>query len=1421
MRPAGSPTMCPAGSSPPRTRGLAPWYLPLFLFFSTVCLPVASASAPDNGTGTDHNYYSDGDDPCTKSPRSSLPCYLYSLVVPIPDTSMKSGFITMELTEGSCTHFKMSRITSSGDPASAALGLGLQGLGASCSLHFHVTGGTHGDVAADLAPGQSHVDFGLHSNKKTWKWDADGGGYTVPAAVSVSRCDSHVMVPSDGVHFSGSIAADILKPFASLVAGSVTKEINKMVCGQDTLDQINSLLTEEVKQVTAATEGLIVAATDGTVDPPAVPTDVAWVEWEKWTGVANAVGRWTDAHARTGIFPPLPAVVETERGDGPAVSVSEEETLCSYLGGGVSGLLMALTGGTGTVTIGGRGDILPLNFTLTSVEGYGTLVLSLAELEIGGLGSLSGLDFGLESHNAFFGKISASKVSLRANATVYVLNGDELLLREEFSIRYAATDANTAVRALLGIDREKIGRLALADVIMFGQQREDRTGRRHGGGIRPSPPVINWGCILPVLTVSALTDFRWNATVDDLTVTTLHSKGLLEDDIDRVLDHASEVVYGAFPEFVRDGIDGAVQGPLRNAINDAIAAVIARSSDGSTCHNKKEDTGRIFPWENSKDADMFRFDESWAIVGLARWLNDAVGPRGFNSVLSCFARHLPGNDDGDIVVRGPFSLVEWDGGSVTLDNVTVRNAATFTDFDILSPQDPHRIFSSLALGNSAPLGLSATLTTTLSPLGLVASVTPALALSSLSLSSGVLARYDLRSFGALVAGEALASPVCLAAPLENVRFYGTDGSLESLSAGVRLDVTGPGGGATYGVELPETVAATISEKMSNALNAAEIAVNSEVRNAVRAAPYVCTGEEMPHAKPEMPDPNGWRGFNGLTLAYLSVSAIFVGVLLVRGRTASEWGGTSATSSLEEDFLSDSLMEPLISDYKDAEEFLRATPTAAATAPPPPLIFHDSVPVHLRILVPSVILAAIVLFVFSNVAVGGSVEARIASDRAGGFDQKLSFYDCSLANTVADMWTAKVYPLSVLIALLSGVWPYVKLLAMLFAFAAPNWVCSEGGRERILVWLDALGKYSLIDAYVLVVTMVAFTFHFEPMELVTADIYVAPRFGFYGFLTATIISLVMGHVILYFHRRSAVRIDLSWLRSAEREPAFCNHRYVGEGVQFTATFKVLVAATMVLLFVLLAVGVQLECFAFDIGGVAGVVLGDEYAQRKYSLVSLGQAIPWVVGHEVGIGAIKATYFLFALVMPFSCLGILFVIFFVPLRAKTQVVLFVAAEVANAWGALEVFVFSMVAALLELSQFAAFIVQDYCSFINPILGQVMGDQLGGDNVCFSVRAKILLNSWPLMSGAILYCVVASSLLKLSHVVLEENIRENAAAGGEDANIENAEPDVIHFPLGVLLRSDWFVIRSPPDDARNMNFDLSEEVLFARKESLSSIR
>jgi uncharacterized paraquat-inducible protein A len=108
------------------------------------------------------------------------------------------------------------------------------------------------------------------------------------------------------------------------------------------------------------------------------------------------------------------------------------------------------------------------------------------------------------------------------------------------------------------------------------------------------------------------------------------------------------------------------------------------------------------------------------------------------------------------------------------------------------------------------------------------------------------------------------------------------------------------------------------------------------------------------------------------------------------------------------------------------------------------------------------------------------------------------FQFSLGNSVRDMWNAGVYPLSILIAVFSGSWPYIKLVIMLICWVSK---LSIKSREYLLMAIDMLGKWSLIDAFVMTLMMVAFQFHVGTgnvpgMDPANANVYVQPHWGFY-------------------------------------------------------------------------------------------------------------------------------------------------------------------------------------------------------------------------------------------------------------------------------------------------------------------------------------
>ena len=122
-----------------------------------------------------------------------------------------------------------------------------------------------------------------------------------------------------------------------------------------------------------------------------------------------------------------------------------------------------------------------------------------------------------------------------------------------------------------------------------------------------------------------------------------------------------------------------------------------------------------------------------------------------------------------------------------------------------------------------------------------------------------------------------------------------------------------------------------------------------------------------------------------------------------------------------------------------------------------------------------------------------------------------------------MWNAGTRSLAIMIALFSGVWPYTKLLITLFLWVMPPKLVSSERRGSMLHWLDVLGKWSMVDVFVLLMTLAFFRIAVEspelaflPDDLYSLNLVVVPMWGLYANMLAQLIAQLSSHVIIHYH-----------------------------------------------------------------------------------------------------------------------------------------------------------------------------------------------------------------------------------------------------------------------------------------------------------------
>ncbi|MBI1372964.1 MAG: hypothetical protein GC159_09410 [Phycisphaera sp.] len=125
--------------------------------------------------------------------------------------------------------------------------------------------------------------------------------------------------------------------------------------------------------------------------------------------------------------------------------------------------------------------------------------------------------------------------------------------------------------------------------------------------------------------------------------------------------------------------------------------------------------------------------------------------------------------------------------------------------------------------------------------------------------------------------------------------------------------------------------------------------------------------------------------------------------------------------------------------------------------------------------------------------------------------KLVFFqeDYSLIHSIRGMIEEHNYVLAVIIFSFSILFPFAKLAALLYLWFAP--IASEN-RRRSLVWLSVLGKWSMLDVFVVAILIVLT----QSKGYVDAE----PEIGVYLFALAIGLSLVVSLRI----EHAAKRVD---------------------------------------------------------------------------------------------------------------------------------------------------------------------------------------------------------------------------------------------------------------------------------------------------------
>jgi len=457
-------------------------------------------------------------------------------------------------------------------------------------------------------------------------------------------------------------------------------------------------------------------------------------------------------------------------------------------------------------------------------------------------------------------------------------------------------------------------------------------------------------------------------------------------------------------------------------------------------------------------------------------------------------------------------------------------------------------------------------------------------------------------------------------------------------------------------------------------------------------------------------------------------------------------------------------------------------------------------------VPVLLLMNAGLFVWSNCSTGATVEPTISIGlptglhwigyrffphqvgKDGVIHLKDDVFNFTLITSLKHFWKGEAYALAILIGGFSGCWPYIKLFTMMILWFVP---ATEKLRGKLLHWLDVLGKWSLVDAYVLCLMAVAFGFNTDRDIMgikIHVDIAVRPGWGVYSFVIATMWALCMSHYLTYIHRNAIESRELSphllkGMESPPHESLACRTYAPFPKRRRFACTKVGQIAVWFFLLSTLAItllGQLLRTFEFRFSGLADLILPPEKRNTAYSLVSLGALLP--AACEKG-GFLSGGYwawfmttmfFTFAMIVPLLMLLVLAILWGVPMTLQYTIKVFRFAQLIQAWAALDVFLVSIIAAVLEIGGLSAQVLGDafgdiqasMCTFLKALPPTLLDDILkivglpavtGELEHCmlFRVDAVLMEGCWMMLAGVAVWAFSTHLIMEFTDASINERL------------------------------------------------------------------
>ncbi len=517
---------------------------------------------------------------------------------------------------------------------------------------------------------------------------------------------------------------------------------------------------------------------------------------------------------------------------------------------------------------------------------------------------------------------------------------------------------------------------------------------------------------------------------------------------------------------------------------------------------------------------------------------------------------------------------------------------------------------------------------------------------------------------------------------------------------------------------------------------------------------------------------------------------------------------------------------------------------------------EEIPCILRYGMPLIILGNIALFVSGHLSLGATV--NIEANIAGETIKVDQFFEFSMAKSTIDIWNAGGKELAILILIFSGIWPYTKQLITLFLWFSPTSWVPISRRGSILLWLDWMAKWSMIDIFVLIICLAAFrvsvnspsNLAFLPEGFYSLDLLVVPLWGLYANLIAQLVSQLSSHFIIHYHRKIAKRARNSYLQSSdghsltEKQESYQKvllrshqfgrpHRGEEEKLKVRSWVDSALISSVLLLNACIIAGCIFPSFAIEVFGMLGVAVeaGQDFrdAESYHSVFTVIKLLFEQANFldaakdYVGLGSFSVIFFLTVLLVPMIQSIALLWHWFVPMTMKRRMKMSVLVEILQAWQYAEVYIIAIFVASWQLGPISSFMVNSYCGSLGGFFSELVfyGILNEEDAQCFSIKSSIEEGFFVLAVGAILLALVNSFVTKATSQYCRDQNKPNdrnrtqelssaleSAEEGQEVTIKHLDTDNTIHPPPVLFTDTfrWLLVGVGNKD--KLSKDLSDD-------------